>query len=185
MTEPLTLLFYRGSGIGAWLERVGCRFPCQALREVPGHVAVRVGGDVYEAVASGVHWLSYGDALRRAGLLREIALPERSDAQIAAARAYASSCRGEAYGWDDIALIIWAWAAPGVVASFSKRFREGISTRRATICSLFAMLTLAAAGCRLHECVAPAATPNELMMRAEDYAAAEAETGDKSTALCG
>ena len=183
MPEPLTLIFYRGTGIGAWLERVGCRFPCQALREVPGHVAVRVGDDVYEAVESGVHRLGYGDALHRAGLLREIALPERTDAQTAAARAYASSCVGEAYSWDDIALIVWAWAAPGVVASFSRRFRADMP-RRATICSLFAMLTLAAAGCRLHECVAPAATPNELMLRAEDYAAAEAEPGKEQAAIC-
>ena len=184
MSESFKLLFYRGSGIGAWLERVGCRFPCQALREVPGHVAVRVGSDVFEAVASGVHRLSYGDALHRAGLLREIALPERTDAQIAAAREYASSCLGESYSWDDIALIVWAWAAPGVVASFSRRFRAE-APRRATICSLFALLVLAAAGYRLHECVAPAATPNELMLRAEDYASAEAEASGKSAALCG
>ncbi len=68
----------------------------------------------------------------------------------------------------------------GRAGEWWRRFRSGSaaeSPRRATICSLFAMLTLAAAGCRLHECVAPAATPNELMMRAEDYAAAEAEPG--------
>ncbi len=180
--QTLSLLFYRGNGIAFWLVRLGCWQPLgDAFGLIPGHAAVRIGGSVYEAVSKGVRRECYSAAAGRSDLLREIVMPARTDAQIAAALIYAESCLGERYSWHDIAITAFQFLAPIVAARYPKAFRQ---SKRGTICSLFALLTVATAGCRIHPCISPATTPAELMERAEDYVFALDTEGAAPTTDC-
>ncbi len=67
--QTLSLLFYRGTGVAAEIEREFCKFPFQRFEDVPGHVAVEVGGEVSEAVEKGVCRLSLAEALSRPDLI--------------------------------------------------------------------------------------------------------------------
>ncbi len=181
--QTLSLLFFRGTGIAFLLERWACRFPCQPFGLVPGHVAVRINNDVFQALAVGVRQSFDVEALKRPDFICEIVIPGRTDAQIAAARAYAASCVGvQQYSWSDIRLTLWAWAAPAVVARFP-HLKSVRSTNR-TICSLLALLTLAHADCNLPPFFAPDTTPNELMVRTQDYDFALDTEGATPTTDC-